>query len=314
MDFFTELRASRTSPATVYHSYMLNMHDCAVQMFIEGRDEPFYRYAIARLDPSRKINPYRCGNKQGVYDILEKLTRLGKITSDCVFFVDKDHSDILKEVLPQNERLYATDNYSIENYLITDEMFCCWYQDFVRLNNIQFNISILERKFNEEYKRFVRFVRPLAAWVIAARRKSLRVNTANICLENVVDFSMDGSMERQRARMDHIEKATGVSPGAVSWREVRSEIGVLRSIGDHKIWLRGHWDAWFFVWFSLRLIDILKGSAKEVGASVSVKTVIHEGNFLEVLGPRARFPQPLLDFLEDRLGLKPSAMHPTGNP
>jgi hypothetical protein len=125
MTFLDELKRARISPISVYHQFLLKNHSSpdGVHVFFEGdADFSFYTGFLHRFIPSSKrLFPYRCGSKANVYDTHSKVMSAPP-KGIVLFFVDKDFSDILNENYPAADNIYVTDYYSVENYVVTEDM------------------------------------------------------------------------------------------------------------------------------------------------------------------------------------------------
>jgi hypothetical protein len=111
------------STNTTYHEFLHYYKATArvVYGFVEGKDDPaFYRGFIENSLPSEwDVELIRAGKKDKVLGALNSMDWLRFPKKRVCFFVDRDLSEFLGEQLPSGENLYITDNYSIENDVVT---------------------------------------------------------------------------------------------------------------------------------------------------------------------------------------------------
>ena len=311
MSFLDELKEQRTTPASAFHKYMLNLRNREVQVhaFFEGQDDrsffgPHIRTYTSDF-PHCTYHPYVCGGKQQVFSTKEKIYSGTTPAANLVllFFVDKDLSDFIKENHPTFPDLFTTKFYSIENYLVSEEMLLEVWQDILHVEGISPKFERISQRFGTERDKFYRFVAPISAWIVYLRRKGVHPNVDDIRMQQLCEIdstltfqSFHDSYEAERIFMKVCPMATEADWLACS--EVLSEfVGV-----DPKTYVRGKFELWFFLEFIKKLVTGLSKPAENGHSSSIVQKIkLSESNALVVLGPRLPIPEEVKQVLDDQL-------------
>lgn len=89
---------------------------------VEGPgDRVVYYHWVKKICPQLSYEFYQCGNKDKVLQLFDALEidRTG-VGNRVYFFVDRDFDDLQGRL--GNERVFMTDKYAVENYLVTSEV------------------------------------------------------------------------------------------------------------------------------------------------------------------------------------------------
>ena len=199
MSLIDDLRQSRSSRVSVLHEFWTQYDpgQKRVHVFFEGHDDlAFYRPFIEQqMAVGGRLVPYRCGGKRGVYEAFDGITQRNPAIRGVLFFVDKDVDDILGKPWPTDPRIFVTDVYSIENYLVSRDSFIRFCQEAVRLGDVGFQLhSPLLDRFDEQLSRFQRLIIPLMAWVVTMRREGQRPILTNINLGEFFEIDVECSV------------------------------------------------------------------------------------------------------------------------
>ncbi|HEY0738661.1 MAG TPA: DUF4435 domain-containing protein [Herpetosiphonaceae bacterium] len=314
MSFLDTLRNARSSAATCYQQFVNDNPRFSnhVLAFFEGHDDPSFYYTFLRtyIDDPKKIHVYKCGNKNQVYTTYSKIVQRNDIQNIVLFFVDKDLSDILNEQYVVAPNIYVTEYYSIENYLVSEEMFVAV---FVETFQFAYNSGLVDFMpfyiiFQRELKRFYGYLLPIMAWIIFLKRNGYRPTLNDIDLSQVFVFNEELVLEtRESVKKDGeiaiIGRKCGVSNVVIPSASIDAIIAELTLL-DPKKYIRGKFELWFFVKYIEKLIDIF-GKMQHLTGKVNVKTRISESTAVAFLGPRLRVPPSLDAFLSFNLPLQP---------
>lgn len=309
MSFLDSLREARQSPAAAYQQFVLKYPKTVedIHAFFEGRDDPsFYlSFLLQVVSDISKIHIYRCNNKQGVYETYKKAMRLTKKPSHVLFFVDKDHSDLMGEVYETAVNIYVTDFYSIENYVVSEAMFRRVWEDFFNIINLTIDYEVIVSKFREELQRFYKFALPLSAWILFNKRKGLKPNLNNVKLSELYTFGQDLTLQTASTLkiINHLDRVCGIDCPNEPPFEFLLLMNELETI-EPKRYIRGKYELWFFVKFIEKLILALNAETNNKNPAVKIRTQISESNAIEILGPRVQLPQSLRNFFREN-GLSP---------
>jgi hypothetical protein len=202
--------------------------------------------------------------------------------SRALFFVDKDIDDIIGKPWPSDPRIFTTDVYSIENYAAVKECIEGYIRNYMKFKGVEIEISTIISKFVEEQSRFHRLILPIMAWIVLTRRMGFSVNLNDINLAELFEVK-ECTICRipKRKTLSYLMKVTQTKKEC-SWRALRQTAAELKRLSP-KLYIRGKFEAWWFVVFVASAYQSLLKVAKESRGSVSVTLPITNGNFIPVL-------------------------------
>ena len=123
--YLAKLRAARHRPAVLkvkLAAVRSTNPNCLVFAFEGELDKGAYYQWVRRFRSELTYEPFPCGGKRYVLEFREMLKRdLGDLGTRVYFFVDRDF-DEFRGYDPDPATTFATDQYSIENYLVTREV------------------------------------------------------------------------------------------------------------------------------------------------------------------------------------------------
>jgi hypothetical protein len=89
--------------------------------FVEGKDDiDFYTGFIEKYLPndSWKVELWQVGGKKNVIEIYSNFNWNNYIKEQVIFFIDRDLSKFVNEKDIEDQNIYITDGYSIENSIV----------------------------------------------------------------------------------------------------------------------------------------------------------------------------------------------------
>lgn len=275
----------------------------AFHFFFEGEEDSLYYMPEARRFLTGKpAHIYDCGGKKNVVDVRDAISADGYNLDCCLFFIDRDYDDYLSSQPLIDAATYVTDNYSIENDVATSAGADILLGDIIRLSRADPEYANISNRMNEAYSKFCVEVRPLVAWIIAAKESGCGPNLNNTNgLKGIVKVGSAGMPELTRAGFISFKKKT---LGGRAGPPLRSVVEWRRklSLFDHKKWIRGKYDVWFFQVSLVSIIEESSARRKAAGGRViRIPSSIREGRIFEVLGGRTPVPPSLQTFLGSRL-------------
>lgn len=234
--------------------------------FYEGKDDTkYYRIRIENISENSNIEWFHCEGKDnviGAYEMIKKLEDYYNLNR-LLFFVDKDFSKPI-----QNEDIYCTPYYSIENFYIQRVVVEKIFQDeFKLIKNSTENGDYLKalRIYDELLLKFHNETLFLNAWLACQNDKRImkgekrRLNIddklkkyfSNIIyadLTNILDFS----------DLENIENLKNIFPEAydISNTEINKKLEEFKNKDYTKIF-RGKFELKFLVSFLKRIKDKL---------------------------------------------------------
>jgi hypothetical protein len=267
-----------------------------VYAFVEGeQDRVFYEFSLGKYVPNmRDIFVYNCDGKKHVFDAYRNVMSRYPACSRVFFFVDKDVDDILGQQLPSNPRIFTTDCYSIENYLVSGANLTRYFSDFTKIRRVELDLRAIEKEFEDELKKFYALVLPIMAWIILMRRTGNRVVLTDVNMDELFQVR-NGTIARKSKRraIHYLHRVTQLQGPLASWRSIRLVCSELKKL-EPKQYVRGKFAAWCFVRFAIKFAEDIQTVVKEGNGSMSQFAQLNEGNFVQLLAPRVPTP-PLLD-------------------
>lgn len=302
-----------------------------VHLFVENDDDfEFYRSCVMHVYYEYKLFCYSMEGKQNVKDAYEIIDIDGYESGRVLFFVDKDYDDILgiHQIVASN--FFYTNHYSIENYLVTEEVFSI-ILDRYYVNTINDNLKDkLLKIFRESYNSFVIKIRTFTWFILIDREKSKKAILDNfkldifIHLEKMVFYEKkliptvryDNIMQiderrkkeknfiRQYSIKDVLSLKCDADPAQFTFANIMDKRELLSTISNHKSFIRGKYDLWF-------LLEILKTVEKkieeiynqnniivdQINAIPRRKIEINQLNIFDLVCPKMAYPEDVEIFL-----------------
>ena len=305
MSFTDLLRNARNTPVSVLHRFLTNFDPRSkrVYAFVEGEpDQVFYRRHIEPFGITAKdLFIYNCDGKANVYKAYSDVVSRYPTCTRTLFFVDKDVDDIIGRQWPTDPRIFVTQVYSIENYIVCREAMRRYFDDFVKLRRLDISLNPALDRFEQELAIFQNLMRPIMAWIVFIRRSGYTPNLNNINLGDLYRVD-DAGVKRRREvnRFQYIKTMTQVKDSKPVWRQVRSICFELKRMPS-KRFVRGKFEAWFFVSAGTRIADGLRKVSTESGASVGFSAQLTPSSFIQLLSAAVPAPTELAAFLRFHL-------------
>jgi len=299
MSFKQLLDKSLSEDVVVKHQFLIDFDPLnnIVHAFFEGRnDESFYGTFIRNfLHPDWRLKTYDCKGKRGVYYHFQSLGDRHQNHQPLLFFVDKDIDDIVPEQYLSDPRIYVTDYYSIENYLVTAEALEQIWAEIFRASSGTHLSEELQNKFSSGLLRIHELLIDFMAWVLAHRRARGRPNldcviTASLfTINDELEVSLKYDINSLYTELDRQTKVTSTVELLASIESCKKELLAYEA----KKVVRGHNELDFFVIFIKRL------SALVASTTFAPKINFTIDNILHVVSPRIRIPDSLDRFLSE---------------
>lgn len=251
-----------------YHPKKKTLH-----VFVENLDDfHFYRNWIKQFFPDFKVLEYLQNGKDGVNDTYRALNWSAFAKERVLFFRDKDFDDFLQVQLINDHNFFITSHYSIENYLVDDNIFELILREIFALKHEDY-ISDLKAKFKAAHDKFNENLILITAWILIYRKieshmklDDLKMSdffySEQLCLyfkrlvkpldfETIMKNPHSRSLDRLTIRVKKIKKileeSTGADPQNYSIEEMLSNYRLLRGIQLPKSYIRGKYELWFFI-------------------------------------------------------------------
>ena len=289
------------SRASVVHKFLTHYDPNSERVFafVEGdADEVFYRAQIQKyVSDQREIYLYNCEGKSGVCNAYEDIMKRYPMCERVLFFLDKDVDDIVGVQWPSDPRVFTTEFYSIENYIISRNSLSRYFKDFVKIRRVEVDLDTVLVHFDDGLKSFHRLMLPVMAWIVIMRRGGSRVRLHDLDPGQLFRVTDDGTFrKRDRCAISYLARVTQASGGGSVWKVLRMTCSELERL-PAKAYVRGKFEAWWFIEFSRRIMEGLMRVVQEANGSIRVHAQLNATTFIQLLAAGIETPARLDAFL-----------------
>lgn len=188
------LSKSQTTMTVALHKYYLLkvQKEDELFCFVEGIDDSYYYYPRIKNHSNHKAHFISCGNKRNVININNKLLNIDFDKNKLAFFIDHDFDKQLN-----NDTIFETPCYSIENLYCTEEVFCDILKTEFNLTEIDNQYKKILEKFKKNQRTFHGAILCLNAWYATIKSKTSEIK---FCLGTNIP------KELINIKIDNIEK------------------------------------------------------------------------------------------------------------
>lgn len=301
MTFTDLLRNARSSRVAMSHKFLTNYDPNSerVYAFVEGdADEAFYRAQIQKhVSDQRLIYTYNCEGKAGVAEAYADVVKRYPKCERVLFFMDKDVDDIVGVQWPTDPRIFVTDCYSIENYVVNKGALSRYFKDYVKVRKVDVDLDTVLERFDADLDHFHKMMLPVMAWIVIMRRNGCRVILQDVDPGEMFQIVDDGNRRKpKRCLITYLLRVTQAQGPSPTWRHIRTTCGELKRL-PAKAYVRGKFEAWWFVEFGKRIIEAVQKVVKEANGSIKVQMQLHPNTFIQLLAAGVETPTRLDAFL-----------------
>lgn len=249
-----KMRAMRSEPNAIGLLFVQTLRQTKARpmLVVEGDHDPLFIQTIA----CRYFDEFEFfiahGNKSvlGIYAYVKRyLAGTAEfLKKKILFFLDKDHTEHFGKVVPDDDRIYVTDYYSIENHIACKEVL----QDICK---VCYGLNVLDDLYAEIMRKFDTFCDDLFAEAISpmilsicARQKGCQVVYDKIKIKNVFCVNADLELAVKCDPTEHFREKLGIPEDVVSRDDLIKSIEVL-GVGEPRTILRGHFQMEIYVRF-----------------------------------------------------------------
>ncbi|MCG7364228.1 DUF4435 domain-containing protein [Roseomonas sp. ACRSG] len=300
IDFVEFLNEQAKSDVAALHQFMLlySSEAKSLHLFFEGEeDPPYYLPAVRRIFSGLDPKIYICGGKGNVISARDEIKTRQYDTECCLFFIDRDYDDYLGSQPNIDEITYATEHYSIENYISGDEAVFIVLNDIIGMTQSDPEYAKITSFVRSSRHSFLSKMRAFTAWCLASKHMKERPNLNNANFKNIFTLTDEGRFaHKPRAfrsfRKQLLKDDSKVRKGEMlNWRRV--------FVNDRpEVWLRGKYALWLF---EVSLTKALRDAAARRRSAGLRPFRIPQGlsgsGLFDLLGGRLPYPDSLLEFL-----------------
>lgn len=222
---------------------------CVVIAFEGDDDKAVFGQWIRRLRPDLEYEPFPCDGKQGVFDLQDILDRdLGDLKRGIFYFIDRDFDDLRDRT--DDPRVFMTDRYSIENYIVNGEVltellkeeFHCHGQPKIRAEVVGL--------FHKQFDEFAKLMTEFNFRIFLARRLQITIlDSIPKKIRTFVDVELKTLTDAGLRPEDAIKLKIDPDPAQVT--TLRQEFNKLFPLHRH----RGKFFLGFFMSWLRKLAD-----------------------------------------------------------
>lgn len=286
------LERSRNSSAVAFHKFVLLHRKFSTELFCfyEGKDTHYYFPKIQQIYNGNH-HPIVCGNKKSVIETYQKI--IPKYNNlKTAFFIDKDFDEKIEE-----EKLYCTPCYSIENLYCSDKVLSRILKNEFMLHEIDTEYGLIMNLFKQNQDEFHKSIKLFNAWYATAKEKAKKNNTiVNVSLNDKFpkDFAVIkiGNITSNYTLNDILKKY----PDSIQINE--EELNEKLNYFDENCntcEFRGKYEIEFFYLFLKYLIE--DANVKNTILKKKVKFSIDGAQILSQLSQYSETPECLIEYL-----------------
>lgn len=310
--------------AIVLHEFKLRYKKKShtIYGFVEGKDDPcFYRGFIENAVPEKwKVELWPAGNKESVYKIYSNFDWKQFDKNQILFFVDKDLSMILERKYETSRNIYVTDEYSIENSIVTPNTCDRVLREICGFTFLKYaEMEIILDKFQSQLHLFKKELIPVMSCILYWHKNKLlnkqsRLN--NILMKHLFQvskgvFSAIVNPDNKSDIIAYVHEQCSID---LTNRDIiLEEIKYFTDNRYYEKYTRGKYLLWFLVEFCLSIhqnctsfdfISIPQNPKMTVNLSQSSGVVL--------IAPRCRIPDSLRLFFETTISKYVATIKITG--
>lgn len=294
------------SSNTAYHEFLLyyKAKEKLVYGFVEGKEDPsFYRSLIQNNLPNGwAVKLIQAGNKNKVFQVYDDMNWTVYSPRRVCFFVDRDLMEFLGSVVPTAENIYITDKYSIENDLAEFSLLEIALEEVMNVTCLTPDErQKIKQMFEINCEVFSNVMTPIMAQIILWKRSEEQPCLDDIQPKDFFSFNsyvitLKEEFEIRDSRVEYIGQRCNLTCSSSALltdteREFREKKGPEK-------YIRGKYVIWFFVECILRIYEFIGELCAKYSKKPKVHVSLSQKNALIILGPRARMPESLRDFIK----------------
>ena len=289
-------------------------NDNTIFCLVEGvEDNSFYRHFFEIYKENIPVKYIVCNGKQNVIDNYNDLDWQFYDKKRILFFIDKDFDDYIEIETLNDENVFITDYYSIENYLVDEKIL----EKFITDNCLITSESVIQlavENFKKQHKIFVKQLKMISAWMMYCRKNNFEVCFNDIKMSDLFKIDNDGklikkSLSTYRSKFEYLCDKTQSNHFNIA--EIRFFYNKIKEETKPKKYIRGKYELYFMFMYlkyiSENVVNEVSREVKEHNKSARGKDKIvrpkstiqiKEENVFQVLYNKSKVPIKLKSFLE----------------
>lgn len=290
----------------LYHEFLLSYKSTrkCIYGFVEGKTDPSY-YTVKineHLPCEWEAELWPAGSRKEVLKLHQCFPWSRFAKRQILFFVDKDFTDFTNAYNINDENIYQTDFYSIENNLVTGALFKEILQDVLGLETLRGKeMRKVVNMFSLELKKFHKVMLVISSHLITWKSRGLKPCANNLNMKDIFAFKSGKLMQIHRQNgystvVAYLCQKLGLNRRSMM-KELKEVQVALKSESTPKKYTRGKFEAWFFVNFCKHIHENICHFSGKVRSPPKTHINLSLKNFVSIVGPRSRTPDSLHEFL-----------------
>lgn len=312
-----------------------------LHIFVEDEDDfQFYRHWIGRIYTKHLLFYYPQKGKQNVLDFYSRIDWNRFRKCRLLFFYDKDFDDFLNVQHVVDVNVFCTKHYSIENYLVTDEVLQILIEEVYGCKQQEIVEHLLDDA-KEKYSTFIDALLVVTAWILVYRKKNADVDLDGLTFGNffhidktnlvtkrykcsnsyraiIQDRNVPPSEKavlRDKKLKTLLEERAEADPSSYDFRLALVNYRQLKVIKNKKAYVRGKYELWFlievffqtarsfFKHYNERAKSYNKNN-EDKKRTYSSNMELNSSNIFHVIPAKMRVPEDIESFLNANLLLQ----------
>ena len=285
-----------------YHEFLLiyKKDDQCVYGFVEGKDDPaFYRYLIkTQLPKEWSIKLIQSENKGKVLRSFQSFNWIDYSKNRICFFIDRDLQDFLNPPQQLETNIYITDGYSIENYILEDEILIEVLSDIYQITQLRLEEEeSIKQILRENENIFFEAIMPLMGQILLWKRLGYKPNLNNLELAKIFSFSQAKLFPIERNILLQ-EAAKQIGCNLCEYHKITDAENEFRRHDSSRAMVRGKYVFWFFVKQCEAIWEAITSLLPRFSSKPNKRIECGVKNAMVIFAPRTRPPESLKEFVK----------------
>lgn len=250
-----------------------------VHCFYEGKDNLFYRGFVENEFPEYKYYYYTGNGKESVFNSYKEIEKKSLNWKNynknrILFFTDKDVDNYTSKPIVKDENIFETKYYSIENYLVDENIFERILTETYELD-IETEINNYKTQFMKNLETFYKETQYISSWIINNRKKNINSPLKKVKMSDLFNFEhkndtielvMHSDYKEQDKIHEYLREKTKLSDNiSVNISDIEA---IKEDLNENpKNYTRGKFELWFFMaffnTFNNKLIPVYNKTIKD---------------------------------------------------
>lgn len=246
------------TPAAAYIKILsqYKTSDDTIFCLVEGvEDISFYRPFLEIYKEEINFKYIICNGKQNVIDNYRDIDWTFYDKKRILFFIDKDFDDYIGEEIINDNNVFTTDFYSIENYLVDAKILEKFIIDNCLITDENI-INLAIENFKNQHIIYVKQLKMISAWMMYCRKNSFKVSFNEIKMSDLFKIDADGKLKKKilvnyASKFKYLCDKTKTNHFDIE--EIRKYYNLIDEANNAKTFIRGKYEL-YFMFIYLRYI------------------------------------------------------------